>query len=497
MPHSQRMPAASQISRSRRRRMHPGAQPHQLELDAGCPALGLLADRGLNDLRYLAQRQQRVGPMRANLLEDGARGHALSHPLAQHRLRGLPKIEFRIELASQALDVEQRLLQQNQLRLHLHVEAPRRLEQAQQHLGEGDLLERLVVDGLADRAHRGLEFVDPRGFRHPAALDMQLRDAAIVAVEEGHEIFRQIMLIARLQGADDAEIHGGIARISRIIDLHEDIAGVHVGMKEIMAEHLREKDLDAVLGQLGDVRAARPQLLDTADDDAVNALHDHDVLAAVVPVNLRARRAAANRQNCASAAQRCRPRASDRVHRVMVLRYSRTTSMGRTGRASIQYSSASFASASSTSRSRSMTSRIPGRSTLTTTSAPFFEVAACTCAMDAAARARTRSCRRSRRAAGRRFSRSWRWRGRRERAARGPAASPAHRRCRPAAGRAASRAPGRTSRKSGPAPRARAASVRRACPRRCAGTRSMAKGRRGSGAAGTGGWRARTRRARA
>jgi len=48
-----------------------------------------------------------------------------------------------------------------------------------------------------------------------------------------------------------------------------------------------KKNLDAVLGQLRNVRAARPQLLDAADDDAVDALHHHDVLPAVIPVNLR------------------------------------------------------------------------------------------------------------------------------------------------------------------------------------------------------------------
>ena len=68
------------------------------------------------------------------------------------------------------------------------------------------------------------------------------------------------MLVARLQRADDAEIDGGVARLVRVVDLHEDISGMHVGMKEIMPEYLREKNLDAVFGELGDIGAARPRV---------------------------------------------------------------------------------------------------------------------------------------------------------------------------------------------------------------------------------------------
>ena len=93
-------------------------------------------------------------------------------------------------------DVEQRLLQQDQLRLNLHVEAARGLEQAQQHLREGDFLERLVEYGLANGAHRRFELVDSRSLGNPAGLDVQGRDARVVAIEKCHEIFRQIMLVA-------------------------------------------------------------------------------------------------------------------------------------------------------------------------------------------------------------------------------------------------------------------------------------------------------------
>src|ERR1700722_16327673 len=225
--------------------------------------------------------------MGANFLEDGARMRALAHPLAQHRLRGLPEVEFGVQLSAQAFDIEQGLLQQDELRLNPHVETARGFEQPQQYLCERDFLQRLVVNRLAHGAHRRIEFIHPGTLGHPAAFDVQPRNPAAIAVEKRHEDFGQRVLVARLQGADNAEIDRRVARVLRIIDLDENIAGVHVGMKEIVAEHLREEYLDAVLGQLGNVGAARAQFPDLADDDTVYALHHHDVLAAIVPVDLR------------------------------------------------------------------------------------------------------------------------------------------------------------------------------------------------------------------
>ena len=39
-----------------------------------------------------------------------------------------------------------------------------------------------------------------------------------------------------------------------IVDEHEDVAGVHVGVEEVVPEHLREEDLHAVLGELAGCR---------------------------------------------------------------------------------------------------------------------------------------------------------------------------------------------------------------------------------------------------
>ena len=73
------------------------------------------------------------------------------------------------------------------------------------------------------------------------------------------------MLIARVERADDAEVHGDVLRLLGVRHVDEDVAGVHVGVKEVVAEHLREEDLDAVLGEPLDVVCRRLQLVDFVD----------------------------------------------------------------------------------------------------------------------------------------------------------------------------------------------------------------------------------------
>jgi hypothetical protein len=107
-------------------------------------------------------------------------------------------------------------------------------------------LQRLVEDRLAHRADRGFHLVDARALGHPAGFQVQHRDLAIVAFEHREEILREVILVARIQRADDAEIHRGVLGLRRVFDQHEDVARVHVGVEEVVPEHLREEDLHAV-----------------------------------------------------------------------------------------------------------------------------------------------------------------------------------------------------------------------------------------------------------
>ena len=80
----------------------------------------------------------------------------------------MPQIQLGIELATQPFHIEQGLLQQHQLRLHLHVEATGGVEQIEQHVAEGDLGERFLEDGLQHGADGELELVHLGIGRYPA-----------------------------------------------------------------------------------------------------------------------------------------------------------------------------------------------------------------------------------------------------------------------------------------------------------------------------------------
>ena len=112
-----------------------------------------------------------------------------------------------------------------------------------------------------------------------------VRDLAVVAIEHRQEILGEVVLVARIERADDAEIHRGVLRLRRIVDEHEDVARVHVGVEEVVPEHLREEDLHAVLRQLADVGAGFAQARHVGDLHAADALHDHDAGPAEIPVH--------------------------------------------------------------------------------------------------------------------------------------------------------------------------------------------------------------------
>src|SRR4051794_20152670 len=108
---------------------------------------------------------------------------------------------------------------------------------------------------------------------NPPCIDVQLCDAAIVAVEECDEVLGQIVLIARIQATHNAEVHGRIARMLRVIEQYKNIAGMHVCMKEVVPKGLREKDFNTILGEPLNVRAASLQFGDIVHEHAAHTLH--------------------------------------------------------------------------------------------------------------------------------------------------------------------------------------------------------------------------------
>ena len=74
-------------------------------------------------------------------------------------------------------------------------------------------------------------------------------------------------------------------RLRRVVDQHEDVSRVHVGVEEVVLEHLREEDLHAVLGQPPDVGAGLAQPRHVGDLHAADAFQHHDLGTAEVPVH--------------------------------------------------------------------------------------------------------------------------------------------------------------------------------------------------------------------
>ncbi|SAJ33735.1 Uncharacterised protein [Enterobacter cloacae] len=115
---------------------------------------------------------------------------------------------------------------------------------------------------------------------------MQLGDLAVVALEEGDQVARQVVLVLVGQAADDAAVHRDVLRAPGRAGADEDVAGVHVGMEEAVAEHLGEEDLHAALGQCLEVGALVAQGFQVGHRDAVDALHHQHLGPAPVPVDL-------------------------------------------------------------------------------------------------------------------------------------------------------------------------------------------------------------------
>ncbi len=208
------------------------------------------------------------------------------HPALEERLGRLPQIQVGVELAAQAFDVEQRLLQQHQLRLHFHVEAARGLKQPHQHQAQRNLAERAVEIRLAAGTDGAFELLHAGRLGRPARFDVQQRHAVVVTLEERQEVLRQVILVKLRQRPDDAEIQRDIAAEGLGRHAHQDVAGMHVGVEKAVAEDLREEDLHTVARQLVHVDAGLAQLGRMRDAHTVHALHHEHLGGAPVPEHL-------------------------------------------------------------------------------------------------------------------------------------------------------------------------------------------------------------------
>ena len=220
------------------------------------------------------------------LVPQALRAHLVQHPFFQKWLGRAPEVKVGVELAAQSFDIEQRLLQQHQLRLNLHLKAARGLEQAHQHHAQRNFRQRAVKVGLAHGANGGFKFFHPRVRWHPARLHMQGRHTLVVAAEKGQKVLRQIFLVELGQRANDAKVQRDIAPEAIGLQADHDVSRVHVRMEETITKHLGKENGHAITRQLGDVNTGVTQTLHLTDGHALHALHHHHIGVAVIPVNL-------------------------------------------------------------------------------------------------------------------------------------------------------------------------------------------------------------------
>ncbi len=107
------------------------------------------------------------------------------------------------------------------------------------------------MDRLADGADRLREALDRVMARHIAGVEMHLRGSLIVAGDEAEQDFGQEAALLRAEPAHDAEVH----RHQAAVGVDEQIAGMHVGVEEAVAQRVAQEALDHVAAKRRQVEA--------------------------------------------------------------------------------------------------------------------------------------------------------------------------------------------------------------------------------------------------
>src|ERR1700758_1905870 len=115
----------------------------------------------------------------------------LAHPLFDQRPGERPDIDFGVEAATQPFDLHHRLLEQQKLRLSLHLELLGDLKELREKAGERDLLQWLAEDRLADGAAGLGEGVDRPARWHVARGEVYFRYPSVVAGKKAQQHIRE------------------------------------------------------------------------------------------------------------------------------------------------------------------------------------------------------------------------------------------------------------------------------------------------------------------
>ena len=129
------------------------------------------------------------------------------------------------------------------------------------------------------------------------------------------------------QLADDAEVQRDEARIVLARRVHPDVAGVRVGVEEVVAEHLGVEQAHALGGEQLAVDAGGVERGDVVGADAADPLHRQHAFARQRPVHFRHVQFARSRARAGASGWRWRPRAAGRARRTAWSRSRDTTSL--------------------------------------------------------------------------------------------------------------------------------------------------------------------------
>ncbi len=139
------------------------------------------------------------------------------------------------------------------------------------------------MNRLADGADRLGKALDRMLRRHVAGLEMHLGGAVIIAGDEAVEDFRQEPPLLRPKPAHDAEIDGDEARL--VVD--EQISGVHVGMKEAVAQRVAQKCLDHRTAEFRQVEISGFEPRAVGQRRRVDPFQRQHILGGAVPIDRR------------------------------------------------------------------------------------------------------------------------------------------------------------------------------------------------------------------
>ena len=196
-----------------------------------------------------------------------------------------PHVELRVERARHAFDHHHGLLQHDELGAGRHVEQRRDLEQQRQQLRHRDLVGAAVVDRLADGANRLREILD-RVMR--AARSRPRNAPRRRAGSRGWMKPSRISARKRRSFMPSRPMMPKSTATRRPCRVDEQIAGMHVGVEEAVADRMAQEGLDDACGRAPTrSRPAASMAARSYSADAVDPFDRQHVARGQIPFGLR------------------------------------------------------------------------------------------------------------------------------------------------------------------------------------------------------------------